>query len=741
MFLSLKTKFVSLYILSLFFVLPLFATPKKVALKGIILNQDNQPVDEALVSVGAKSVTTGKDGSFYIENLDYQNQLLTVDRQGYYSEFFPLTVYGEKFASEVEILELKDINLTQKNDNSLRLFFAGDVHFGRRFLAPKADENYPKDIIPPSTPEALIKTSSSYEDSLSIFSYIGFVLGDQYSDYQSLNLESVVTNEPTTPHQVKDYVYFTLPESIKALKDIGVDYVSLGNNHLYDYLEKGVSDTIFYLNQVGLAHSGASNTLDLANQSYNFKFKNRDIAFFSKNSVSGERYPEPFWYNATNFKGGAAPLTDLEGISQEIKQNEDKGFLPVPMFHTGIEYSYAPSPASIKRFFSTLQDRGVIIGHHPHTAQGFGFARGVPIVYSLGNFIFDSRRHETLLGLAVLVDFDQENKVNGLQAIPVYIEDYIPKLATGKLADRLLKRLAEFSSDNRETEIIINNHRGYLALNREYKKSSRIVSKAVKIDSDGFGILDLRREIKGEEFLGEVEVVEGAPEAVRLGRDLLLYGEFEDYDIDSDSVEATEWDLRSRSLKLCKNAAKNGEFGVCSSRSPLRKLKSVLNFRKRIRLFGNAENIPQRDLSFLMSVKAQNTGRITAKLEFRASEKDREFGFTETLKLNGGTFPWRRYSKDVNFIDDPLNVLNPKTDAPRSLFLRIIHEPPTQTKESSLGVAYYDNVALISWGNNLRLKRKNRLKRTNALEFIKVSGKPRTETVIRLKISKLSLKS
>lgn len=81
------------------------------------------------------------------------------------------------------------------------------------------------------------------------------------ADYRALNLETPVTARPRTPHPTKDFVFFSLPESLGALTEAGIDYVGLGNNHVYDYLDDGLADTLRHVEAARLGRSGARDVL------------------------------------------------------------------------------------------------------------------------------------------------------------------------------------------------------------------------------------------------------------------------------------------------------------------------------------------------------------------------------------------------------------------------------------------------------------------------------------------------
>jgi hypothetical protein len=87
--------------------------------------------------------------------------------------------------------------------------------------------------VPPDTDGALIQTSNPESGTAQVVSGLSELYADESSDFQVLNLETPVLNNPATPHTAKDHAFFTLPGSLTPLKQMGLDYVSLGNNHVY----------------------------------------------------------------------------------------------------------------------------------------------------------------------------------------------------------------------------------------------------------------------------------------------------------------------------------------------------------------------------------------------------------------------------------------------------------------------------------------------------------------------------
>src|SRR5690606_5105868 len=108
----------------------------------------------------------------------------------------------------------------------------------------------------------------------------------------------------------------------------------------------------------------------------------------------------------------------------------------------------------------------------------------------------------------------------------------------------------------------------------------RLVELDVTVRDDGIGIVDLRGLTAADESL--VEVSAPSVDVVRTGRDLMRYGDMEDYDADSEVVEAARWDTTPGSLSVCMRAPHRGVAAVCSVRSSSNSSDSVLAYRNRI---------------------------------------------------------------------------------------------------------------------------------------------------------------
>ena len=409
---------------------------------GVVRSADGTPLAGALVTLSAAEgdgpvdAITDATGSFAFEGRLRRNRLLTVTAAGYRSHVQVALLLAPL---DVTRLDLDAVVLDPVEAGVTRFFFGGDVALGRRFL--DSDDSTPRGEVPPPDPEAIISTADPLPGTRTIFEHVAPLLAT--ADYPVVNLESPVTDEPLTPHPDKAFVFFTLPGSLPALREVGIRYVSLGNNHMYDYLEAGVADTRRHLDEVGIPYSGAGANAAEAYTPHVEMLGGTRYELLSATSIAGDDHP--LSYVATDDKGGAADLRDQPTMRARIAEAQAANIRPIVLMHTGIEYGQKPvtSPGN---YFDSVLDTGarLLVGHHPHVAQGIRVDGGALVFHSLGNFAFDQARQETMLGLTALVDLRDGEPVTAY-AMPIYLEDYRPRLIGGRLQDRELRRLGELS--------------------------------------------------------------------------------------------------------------------------------------------------------------------------------------------------------------------------------------------------------------------------------------------------------
>lgn len=202
-----------------------------------------------------------------------------------------------------------------------------------------------------------------------------------------LNLEGPITNNGSNikkrgPNLKQSSI------TINILEKLNVVGVCLANNHMMDYGEEGLIETIKILDDNNIPHTGAGVNLKSALKPIEINLENQKVIIQN----FGWDIEETVY--ATLESSGCAPRDERTVIerTKEIR-NKHTDALIINVFHWGFEYNLYPMPLDIDLAHKSI-DAGsdLIIGHHPHNMQPFESYKGKEIYYSLGNFYFGSDR-------------------------------------------------------------------------------------------------------------------------------------------------------------------------------------------------------------------------------------------------------------------------------------------------------------------------------------------------------------
>ncbi|TEB07721.1 Capsule biosynthesis protein CapA [Pelotomaculum schinkii] len=221
-----------------------------------------------------------------------------------------------------------------------------------------------------------------------------------------------------------------------ALKDAGFTVLSLANNHLPDFGSQGVLDTVRYLNNAGIGHTGAGETEEEAFAAEFIEVKGLRVAFlaFTDPAIVPDSYP------ARSDHPGVAFLNQ-EKMRAAVRYAGEKADFVVVSMHAGTEYETRPDLAQT-RLARLAVDAGadLVLGHHPHVVQKIEKYKGKYIFYSLGNFVFDQKwSRATRVGLAAKIFITPEG-VEKFELLPVFINDQDqPQALEGEEAEMALE--------------------------------------------------------------------------------------------------------------------------------------------------------------------------------------------------------------------------------------------------------------------------------------------------------------
>ncbi|MFZ4263221.1 CapA family protein [Sphingobacterium sp. HJSM2_6] len=223
------------------------------------------------------------------------------------------------------------------------------------------------------------------------------------ADVLSCNFEAPLTGYGS-PIQKTGPLVSQSVDAPRLLLDMGFNLFSLANNHIYDYGDLGLQNTIAAFPKemiigVGgedLAYAAQIRVLD--DISYGF------MAFGENGygALNGDRDFGHAWVNA-------------EQTEQAISYWKSKVDVLIIQVHAGVELLDVPIPEWRSRYRALLHaGADVIVGHHPHVVQAVETYEGKLICYSLGNFYFDypSNHPQWNTGGLLTLEFDHKNLVH-----------------------------------------------------------------------------------------------------------------------------------------------------------------------------------------------------------------------------------------------------------------------------------------------------------------------------------------
>jgi poly-gamma-glutamate synthesis protein (capsule biosynthesis protein) len=244
----------------------------------------------------------------------------------------------------------------------------------------------------------------------------------------------------------KRYWYRGDPESAQALVGSGIRVVSLANNHILDFGERGLLDTIEALDAAGIAHCGAGTNRTEARRAAVVEVNGLKIGFLSFMQRYDVYIAERLYASRTR----AGPLQlRPERARRDIANLSNQTDLTVALVHWGRNYK-RENPRQ-QRLAAELRTAGagIVIGHHPHIPQRVTVSDGVPICFSLGNGPLGTpgRFHSGRppYGLVVSIDLDRCAVPRSLSVVPIHVDNsevqFQPRVATDSDARRLLRRI------------------------------------------------------------------------------------------------------------------------------------------------------------------------------------------------------------------------------------------------------------------------------------------------------------
>jgi poly-gamma-glutamate synthesis protein (capsule biosynthesis protein) len=208
-------------------------------------------------------------------------------------------------------------------------------------------------------------------------------------DVRIINLETSVTRSGTWLD--KGINYRMHPENLPCLEAARIDCCALANNHVLDWGDAGLAETLEALRKAGLRPIGAGGNLPEAEAPAIIEVPGRGrVVAFSLGSVTSGI---PREWAASEEKAGVNLLekTTIARIAEDVRRVRQPGDIVVASIHWGENWGYE-IPGEQRSLAHRLLDEAdvdVIHGHSSHHPRGIEVHRGKPILYGCGDFLND----------------------------------------------------------------------------------------------------------------------------------------------------------------------------------------------------------------------------------------------------------------------------------------------------------------------------------------------------------------
>lgn len=312
-----------------------------------------------------------------------------------------------------EVQKSTEPDAEQAQQEETTIIFTGDVLFEKAFWAGY-DANGIDGVISPELREQL-----------------------NAADILMINHEFAFSDRGT-PMPDKQFTFRCSPSYVTALQEMGVDIVTLANNHSLDFGPEALTDTFTTLDGAGIPYVGAGDSVERAEQLQVIEVNGKKFGFLGVTRV----VPDVSW-KIENAVPGLFSCYDDTRLVELVKEARNQCDFLVVYPHWGLERQEYPEEYQTSiatRCFRAGAD--LIVGAHSHCLQGIEYIEGKPVFYSLGNFIFGYNIERSAY-LKVTVDADGNA---AYQMVPVFASGGVTQLADDTAAAdtfAVLNRISE----------------------------------------------------------------------------------------------------------------------------------------------------------------------------------------------------------------------------------------------------------------------------------------------------------
>ncbi|NEP63391.1 MAG: CapA family protein [Symploca sp. SIO2G7] len=267
---------------------------------------------------------------------------------------------------------------------------------------------------------------------------VGKVLEDisafQEADVAMVGLGNSLATADTSLQE--NYLERTRPEAVDALRQGGIDIVSLSGDQTMEFGRQGLTETLEALDSAGIYRVGAGRDYQEARRPEILEVKGQRIAYFNYAPNSNDK-----------------AMTGRAGLNIQARKDivEDIAALRPAVDWVVVNYRWygdldvEPNEQQVNLSRAAI-DAGadLVVGYHSHQLQGAELYKSRPIVYSLGDFIFQDAPLDNHDTVALRVSLRQ--KQMKVEFLPISVREARPQPASGKTARTILKTVREASA-------------------------------------------------------------------------------------------------------------------------------------------------------------------------------------------------------------------------------------------------------------------------------------------------------
>lgn len=304
----------------------------------------------------------------------------------------------------------------------------------------------PSDITISSIKKGEIDTL--FTDTLSLF---------KDNDINFVNLECAIT-ECDKPIKKFGPPLKTVPETANILKKIGVNICGLSNNHFFDFGIKGATDSMKYLDEVGIKYTGFGMNYEDSRRNFVVEKDGQKVCIIA---VCEHEYSY-----ALEDRMGSRPFDEIHTL-EDIRKAKAENDRVIVLYHGGKEYCRYPSPRLMKVCRGMVRSGAdVVLCQHTHCIGCYEEYENGHILYGQGNFHFLKLRNESLPECwNSLFATKYDTVTNEIEFIPIVNLDKGITLAKGEEKNKIMD---EFAARNKELQ------------NGEWKKGWHAFCESVK---------------------------------------------------------------------------------------------------------------------------------------------------------------------------------------------------------------------------------------------------------------------